>query len=114
MGAEQKYIEVDNTKFEIDHQFLERLQELPLEYALRIAHQVDINAHLLPEKDGWAQYVAGVVKCDEPLFFEIEYLKQEGDIPIFISIKEISVDDYLDNINLNQILKHECIQDNTQ
>ena len=109
MGVKQKYIEVDNSKFEVDGEFVNRLQELPFSYALQIITQVDCNAYTLPEKDGWAQKVAGVVKDEDPLFFEIEYLKQTGEIPIYISIIEIAVDDYLDYINLNQILSNECI-----
>ena len=109
MGVEQKYIEVDNSKFEVDGEFVSRLEELPFSYALQIITQVDCNAYLLPERDGWAQMVGGVVKAEEPLFFEVEYLKQTEEIPIYISITEISVDDYLDYINLNQILSNECI-----
>ncbi len=112
MDAEQKYIE-ESSNFEVDMQFIDTLQDLPMNYSLRIAHQVDFNAPNLPEKNGWAQMVGGVVKLEEPLFYEIEYLKQEGEIPIYISIKEIDVDEYLDYINLNQILKDENIQDNT-
>tara|TARA_R110002020_G_scaffold70385_9_gene182676 strand:+ start:7641 stop:7982 length:342 start_codon:yes stop_codon:yes gene_type:complete len=111
MDAEQKYIE-ESSGFEVDMEFVDRLKELPLHYSLHIAHQVDVNAPNLPEKNGWAQMVGGVVKLDEPLFYEIEYLKQEGEIPIYISITEIDVDEYLDYINLNQILKDEHVQDN--
>jgi hypothetical protein len=109
MDTEQKYIEEQQNNFEVDMQFIEQLKDYELHYSLNIANQVDVNAPLLPEKDGWAQKVGGVVKLDEPLYFEIEYLKQQGDVPIYISIKEIDVDDYLDYINLNQILSDERI-----
>tara|TARA_R110002020_G_scaffold370973_3_gene582609 strand:+ start:600 stop:929 length:330 start_codon:yes stop_codon:yes gene_type:complete len=109
MDAEQKYIEEQTNPFEVDMQFIEQLKNYSLHHSLNIANQVDVNAPLLPEKDGWAQYVGGVVKFEEPLYFEVEYLKQRGDVPIYISIKEIDVDDYLDYINLNQILSDERI-----
>ena len=112
MDAEPRYIE-ENNNFEVDIEFVNSLKELPLHYSLHIAHQVDINAPELPEKNGWAQKVGGVVKLDEPLFYEVEYLKQEGEIPIYISITEIDVDEYLDYMNLNQILKDEHVQNNT-
>ena len=94
MDAEQKYIEEQTNPFEVDMQFIEQLKNYSLHHSLNIANQVDVNAPLLPEKDGWAQYVGGVVKFEEP---------------IYISIEEIDVDDYLDYINLNQILSDERI-----
>ena len=45
--------------------------------------------------------------------FEVEFLKQTGEVPVFTSLKEIEVDEYLDNRNLNQILKDEDVQDYT-
>ena len=113
MDAEQKYTEVEFTKFQVDSEFLDTLDTLPRPYGIQIAHQLDINAESLPEKDGWLQYIAGVVRLEEPMFFEIEYLKQKGEVPICTGLKEIDVDEYLDNINLNQILKDEHVQDNT-
>lgn len=114
MDAEQKYIEEDYNKFEIDERFLDDMKLIGLDYSLDIAGQIDSNASMLPERDKKVQKVGGVVKFDEPLYFEIEYYKPTQGIPIYISMKEIDVDDYLDYINLNQILKDENIQNNTR
>ena len=112
MDAEQKYIEDDDGHFEIDERFLDDMKLIGLDYSLDIAGQIDLNASFLPEKKRKVQKVGGVVKFDEPLFFEIEFYKPVEGIPIYISMTEINVDDYLDYINLNQIFKHENIQDN--
>jgi len=112
MDAEQRYIEEDDGHFEIDERFLDDMKLIGLDYSLEIAGLIDLNAYFLPEKDRKVQKVGGVVKFEEPLFFEIEYYKPVEGIPIYISMKEIDVDDYLDYINLNQIFKHENIQDN--
>ena len=109
MDAQQRYIEVDNSRFDVDSELVEKLKDIPFNYALQIITQLDFNARLLPEKNGWSQKVGGVIKNEEPMFFEVEYLKQYNDIPIYISLQEIDVDDYLDYINLNQILTYECI-----
>ena len=53
---------------------------------------------VLPKEDGWTQDLAGVVKGKTPLFFRIEYLNEEGHIPILIDVNEIEVDEYLDFI----------------
>tara|TARA_R110002020_G_scaffold240245_5_gene452961 strand:- start:1038 stop:1397 length:360 start_codon:yes stop_codon:yes gene_type:complete len=113
MDAEQRYIEVDFTNFQVDTEFLYMLESFSRPYGVQIAYQLERNAELLPEKDGWLQYIAGVVKLEEPMFFEVEFLKQTGEVPVFTSLKEIEVDEYLDNINLNQILKDEDVQDYT-
>ena len=109
MGYAQRYTEENDDRFEVDKQLLECLRDFDSDYSLDIAGQLDINATCLPEKNRKVQKVGGVVKFNQPLFFEVEYLKQTGDIPIYISLKEIDVDEYLDYINLNQILSNECI-----
>jgi len=61
----------------------------------------------LPIKNGWSQEVAGVItdNDEDPIFFVIEYLKQEDDIPILIDINPIEVDEYLDFILENKSIK---------
>jgi hypothetical protein len=109
MAYAQRYTEENEDRFEVDEQLLECLRDFHRDYSLEIAEMLDINASCLPEKNRRVQKIGGVIKFDQPLFFEVEYLKQIGEIPIYISLKEIDVDEYLDYINLNQILTYECI-----
>ena len=57
------------------------------------------------EGRGYTQKIAGVLKYKVPFFFEIEYVNQPDEFPIFIDINSINVDKYLDYINSNQILR---------
>ena len=47
-----------------------------------------------------------VIKGETPYFYEIEYLKpREDGYIIFLDIEEITCDEYLDYINIKQIIK---------
>jgi len=55
MDAEQKYTEVEFTNFQVDSEFLYKLDDLPRPYGIQIAHQLNVNANTLPEKmDGYS------------------------------------------------------------
>jgi hypothetical protein len=49
--------------------------------------------------------VSTVIKSDEPIFFNIQYINENDDIPILIDIREVSVDEYLDAIIDNKYFK---------
>ncbi len=102
MDFKQKYIEVLN--YDIDDWFLSRLGALELSRSRDILKQITNAEEDLPIQNGWSQIIAGVTKEKNPYFFEIEYLKQEDDYTVFLDIKEIDSDSYLDYYNLNQTL----------
>ena len=105
MDLKQKYTEDENIKCKFDDFFIDELIALPYNAAVGIMQQVKRNSDLLPEKNDWSQMVGGVVKSDKPFFFELEYVKPEGEDPIYLDVMQIDCDDYLDYINLNQYLK---------
>ncbi len=101
-----KYTE-DKLPYEIDDWFFQQLSDYSLSDASLIVAQALAVLKELPVKNGWSQEVAGVItdKGTEPIFFVIEYLKQEEDRPILIDINQIEVDEYLDFIIENKSIK---------
>ncbi len=112
MGLKQKFIEEEKIKpYDVDDKFLQQLRELPIKKSVPIAILMDFNADSLPELDGWTQAVGGVIKTQPAIFFEIEYLKQEDETPLFMSIQETDADDYLDHmLNKTILIEDETIR----
>ena len=112
MGLKQKFIEEEKIKpYDVDDKFLQQLRELPIKKSVPIAILMDVNADSLPELDGWTQAVGGVIETQPAIFFEIEYLKQEDETPLFMSIHETDADDYLDHmLNKTILIEDETIR----
>jgi|13_taG_2_1085334.scaffolds.fasta_scaffold219815_1 hypothetical protein len=70
-----------------------------------ILNQLFDNEKLLPETNGYSQFISGVVKQDKPFYFEVEYLKQQDERPTYLDLVEIELDEYLDAINNKKTLK---------
>ena len=97
MDLQLKFLE-DNFLYEIDDWFFSQLRRFSVNEATVIIGQILSIIDELPDRDGWSQSVAGVIKKKNPTFFVVEYLKQKNDIPILVDIEEIEVDEYLDYI----------------
>ena len=97
MDLQLKFLE-DNFLYEIDDWFFSQLRRFSVNEATVIIGQVLSIIDELPDRDGWSQSVAGVIKKKNPTFFVVENLKQKNDIPILVDIEEIEVDEYLDYI----------------
>lgn len=106
MDLKLKFLE-DELWYEVDDWFRQQLSDYSLTDASLIVAQALAVLSELPIKNGWSQEVAGVITDDveDPIFFVIEYLKQEDDIPILIDINPIEVDEYLDFILENKSIK---------
>ena len=104
MDLELKYLE-DNLFYEIADWFFAQLRRFSVSEAEIIIGQILSILTELPSRDGWSQQVSGVIKKKNPTFFVIEYLKQDGEIPILVDIEHIEVDEYLDFI-----LEHKTIK----
>ena len=101
-----KYIEANEVIYEVDDWFVEQIKSYPSKVAFCIAKQIDRHARDLPKLDSWSQKAGGVCNEEgEPIFFEIEFVNEIGDVPIFLDINIIESDDYLDYMIDNQILK---------
>jgi len=101
-----KYIEANEVIYEVDDWFVEQIKRYPSMLALCIAKQIDQQAKHLPKLNSWSQKAGGVChEGKEPVFFEVEFVNEIGDVPIFLDINVIDSDDYLDYMLDNQILK---------
>ena len=104
MDLKQKYTEaVETLKFDV--YFIEELSIYDEEIQESVLTQLINGEEELRELNGLTQWVGGVVKREEPFFFEIEYLKQEGEKAIYLDIVQIELDDYLDLITQNKSFK---------
>ena len=103
MELRQKYTEVNN--FEFEDQFLLNLRRFGIEDAIKIAEFLESVHYLDFISDNIMKYGGMVnITSDEVVFFELEFLKDLPHTTLLINIKPISVDDYLDYINLNLYL----------
>jgi hypothetical protein len=79
---------------------------LLLTEGLEILSQVLVVIDELPTEDGFIQEIAGVVNSTLPIFFVVDYIKQTGDTPLLISIRDIDCDTYLDFILKKQSINY--------
>ena len=77
MDLQLKFLE-DNFLYEIDDWFFSQLRRFSVNEATVIIGQVLSIIDELPDRDGWSQSVAGVIKKKNPTFFVVEYLKQKN------------------------------------
>tara|TARA_R110000787_G_scaffold29793_1_gene80585 strand:- start:819 stop:1202 length:384 start_codon:yes stop_codon:yes gene_type:complete len=112
MGASQKYTEEIEKRlednyyhYELEELVLQQLEDMPSEYSIPIAIMLEDNVNTLPIIDEYTQILGGVLKLDVPFFFEIEFIHETNDYPIFIKINEINSDKFLDYMLEEQILK---------
>jgi len=84
-------------EYEVEENFVEILREMPEELAMDIASQIELNADTLPITIFSTGIVAGVTyEIEPPVFFSIEYVKEEGENTIYIDLDIIDSDTYLD------------------
>ncbi len=107
MDSTQKFIEEHNNsvKYEVDWWVFDTLSSLPKDVSLNIREQIEDNYKDLRKKDSWSQFVGGVVKREEPYFFEVEFINESRGVPVFLDVKPIDIDTYLDYINKKQTFK---------
>lgn len=93
-------------EYEVDENFIEILREMPEELAMDIASQIEYNSDLLPATGFSTSIFAGVTKnLDTPIFFCVEYAKEEGGNTIYIDIEQVDSDTYLDLYLIKQTLQ---------
>lgn len=105
MASTLKYIEDKMIMFDIDQIFQRKMRRYPQSVIHDIVSQIVDNIYDLPKKDYYTQKVYGVIKMKTPMFFSIDYINENDDVPILIDINEIEVDEYLDAIIENKHLK---------
>ena len=95
----QKYIGVfDSSSFEIEESFVRKLSEFDADQRQQLLKDILTSIYQLPTSGGWTYMTAGVIRSAEPLFYVIEYVNEEEDVPLLLDIFKISSDDYLDYV----------------
>ena len=94
----------EQSAYEIDGAMFMSLAKMKRTYSDEILFQLDKYEEGLPFDDHVVQVLSGVVIHEEPLFFEIAYVKPSNALTLFLTVKEISCDQYLDYINLKKSL----------
>ena len=105
MDLELKYLEAE-TKCDIYDWFYDRLSEYSIEDASTIIGSTVTILDDLPYSEGWSQEISGVIKKEDPIFFVVEYVKQENEMPSLVDVYEIEMDEYLDYIKKNQTINY--------
>lgn len=96
----------DNAHFEIEDWFVEQLGEFSIRCRKELLQDILPALDFLPLDEGWSQITGGVIRGEDPVFYSIEYLNQEGQLPLLLDIVAISSDDYLDFILDNNTIEY--------
>lgn len=96
----------DNGHFEIEEWFVEQLAEFNIRCRKQLLQDILPALDFLPIDEGWSQTTGGVIRGENPVFYAIEYLNQEGQLPLLLDIVAISSDDYLDFILDNNTIEY--------
>ena len=88
----------DGSMYEIDEWFVESIREFSLADRSHLLKSVLSSLRCLPVNNSFTQVVGGVIRKDDPLFFILEFLKQDDETALLLSIEEIPSDEYLDLI----------------
>jgi len=91
--------------FEIDEWFYDRLQHFEFTIAVVIVAQIVDISDSLPKLNGFSQTISGMIDSKTPIYFRVDYLHQEEEIPVFVDVEEIDCDGYLDDILENKTIK---------
>ena len=102
----QKFIE--DKGYDVDDYFMDELQKFDLYTALRIATFIEQNLKILPVNH-FTSYVLGgcvVHSIGDPITFALEIINTKTDPTILTDVTLITMDEYLDLINLNCYIKN--------
>tara|TARA_B100000900_G_scaffold369278_1_gene346996 strand:- start:92 stop:439 length:348 start_codon:yes stop_codon:yes gene_type:complete len=96
----------DNGHFEIEEWFVEQLAEFTIKRRKQLLQDILPALEYLPIAEGWSQITGGVIRGEDPVFYSIEYLNQQDELPLLLDIVAISCDDYLDFILDNNTIEY--------
>ena len=100
MDVEQKYIK--EAGFDIDEGFVETIQQFDIRTAIKIAKFIQANVENIEPNLNVSTILEGVVINDEqePVTFAVEIIKDYSTQIILSDLQLISMDEYLDLLNL--------------
>ena len=100
MDVEQKYI--TEAGFDIDEGFVETIQQFDIRTGIQIAKFIQANIDTVESNLNVSTILEGVVINDnqEPITFIVEIIKDNSPNIILSDLQLISMDEYLDLLNL--------------
>ena len=78
----------DGSLYELDDWFVESIREFSIADRSHLLKFVLSSLDCLPVNNSFTQVVGGVIIKDDPLFFILEFLKQEDETAVLLSIEE--------------------------
>tara|TARA_R100000935_G_C2803816_1_gene151715 strand:+ start:252 stop:530 length:279 start_codon:yes stop_codon:yes gene_type:complete len=85
---------------------MENLKEMDFELSVVIAKFIETNLQYIPSNNLVSFVVGGLVVYEkEPIAFALELVRPIGENPILSDIDLITIDEYLDLMNLNLYIK---------
>ena len=104
MELKPKYIK--DSGYDMEEDFMDALHKLPPLMAFKIGKYIEANLEEVPPNDLCTHIRGGVIHYDKsPVCFAVEIMKTSGMLLTLTDLILISMDDYLDLINLNLHIK---------
>tara|TARA_B100001769_G_C21860265_1_gene465901 strand:- start:93 stop:458 length:366 start_codon:yes stop_codon:yes gene_type:complete len=105
MDVKQRYIK--EAGFDIAEEFVENIQKFDIRTGIKIADFIQNHIPNIPESILTSTILPGVIIDDDnkPITFAVEVLKHqhyEEDIIVLSDLQIVSMDEYLDLLNLNK------------
>lgn len=96
----------ESQDFEIDDWFVKSIGDINPSQQEGVLKDILSSIDYLPQRSGWSQVIGGVIRGKHPLFYLIEYLKEENEPVLFLDVQEITSDEYLDLILENNTIEY--------
>lgn len=112
MELKQRYIR--DSGYDLEDDFTDTLLEVNPLLAYKIGRYIEDNVVEMPNNNLCSHVLGGIVIFDgEPVPFALEMIKQNGMVPSLSNLIFITIDEYLDLINLNYYIKSNETSRNT-
>ncbi len=105
MDAEQKYIR--EAGYDVAEDFMESISDMDIRTGIKIAKFIQENIDDIPSNKLVSTILGGVVVDDDndPITFALEIINNDSTHIILSDVKLISMDEYLDLLNLKLNIK---------
>jgi len=105
MGAEQKYIR--EAGYDVAEDFMESISDMDIRTGIKIAKFIEQNVDSVPTNKLISTVLGGVIIDDDdvPITFALEVIKDDSKYIILADVQLISMDEYLDLLNLKLNIK---------
>ena len=105
MDAEQKYIR--EAGYDVAEDFMESISDMDIRTGIKVAKFIQENIDDVPTNKLVSTILGGVVVDDDndPITFALEIINNDSEYIILSDVKLISMDEYLDLLNLKLNIK---------